>query len=195
MSNENSALVSGVEDVRESETSSPDLFSTTHKGSVNLWTKLSLVPVFGVWIALKYCRGDLQDVAEAKTPFRVAMWVIGVYFGVIYLVTDFGGRILKDVVPLAKDNTNWAWSWLISTNFTMSLALMMMLMGSSDYVARQAIEPLMFMFLYNMRNTWINFFGVGAPVDGLNWLSFADGALIWPSAGCVFYQYFEFQEK
>lgn len=172
-----------------------DTWSTDHRGSVNLYTKLSLIPVFGIWLALKYCRGELMESCEVQTPFRIAMFVIGVYFSVIYLITDFGGKILKEVVPLPQDNNNWAWSWLIGTNFTMSLALLMMLTASMNTVSRPVVEALMFMFLYNMRNTWINFFAVGAPVPGLNWFSFVDGSLIWPSAACVFHQYFKFATK
>lgn len=46
------------------------------------------------------------------------------------------------------------------------------------------------MFLYNVRNSFINFFQIGVPepTGGYGWLSVMDASIIWPASAAVLYQ-------
>ena len=81
-----------------------------------------------------------------------------------------------------------AWSYLVATNFTETIAVLAFLAVQQPTVPTIAVEAVMFMLMYNMRNTFVNFFGWGAPQGG-SYLSLVDGSIIWPIAFCTFYQY------
>jgi len=62
--------------------------------------------------------------------------------------------------------------------------------GSMKKISTVWVTAILFMFIYNCRNSFINFFqiGVPAPTGEYGWLSVMDGSIIWPATAAIGYQ-------
>lgn len=164
-------------------------------GKDPLLFKGGLLVVFLLWGALK--RGSKSRLPETTVtkPFRLTMLIIGAYFSTAAAVCDLAGLSFPpwEEIPPIPDSPNWIWANMIATNFTFSLGLMYLAIAfQATKIPTYLTEAILFTFIYNMRNSPTNFFGIGNPhaVSGTyGWLSLVDAALIWPAAACVFYQY------
>ena len=169
---------------------------TPQLGKDPLYFKGGLVVVFLLWgLIKKYGSNAALAETTVTKPFRITMLIIGIYFSTAAAVCDFAGLSFPpwEKIPQIPDAPNWIWANMIATNFTFSLGLMYIAIAvQATKIPTYLTEAILFTFIYNMRNTPTNFFGIGNPhhVSGTyGWLSFVDAALIWPAASCVFYQY------
>ena len=157
-----------------------------------LLLKGSLVVVFAVWLTLKFQTRSYQEEAEVTRPFRIAMYVVGAYFVLAGFLVDFLDLVFPPwVTPVPiTNNENWIWAKLIATNFTFTLGLMFLAMGGLKKINTVWLTAILFMFLYNVRNSFINFFQIGVPepTGGYGWLSVLDGSIIWPATAAILYQ-------
>jgi hypothetical protein len=156
--------------------------------------KGGLLVVFTLWGVIKAIGGNVDETPVTK-PFRLTMLIIGFYFSAAAAVCDFAGLSFppREEIPPIPDAPNWIWANMIATNFTFSLGLMYIAIAlQATTIPTYLTEAILFTFIYNMRNSPTNFFGVGNPhaKEGqYGWLSLVDAALIWPAAACVFYQW------
>ena len=166
--------------------------------------KGSLVLVFIVWLIIKNkSRKGLSETTVTK-PFRIAMYAVGIYFLVEGFLVDFLDIMFPpwaDVPPI-PDNENWVWAKLVATNFTFTLGLMFLSIAISvDKISTVWVTAILFMFIYNVRNSFINFFEIGVPepTGGYGWLAVFDASIIWPATAAVVYQLLQaspnFQKK
>ena len=165
-------------------------------GKDALLFKGGIFVVFVLWAAIKkYGSGSRLAETTVTKPFRLTMFIIGVYFSIAAAVCDFAGLSFPpwEEIPQIPDAPNWIWANMIATNFTFSLGLMYVAIAvQATKIPTYLTEAILFTFIYNMRNTPTNFFGIGNPhakIGSYGWLSLVDAALIWPAAACVFYQY------
>ncbi len=155
--------------------------------------KGSLVIVFITWLIIKSkSKGYLAE-ADVTKPFRIAMYVVGVYFLVAGFLVDFLDLVFPpwiEPVPLTN-NENWVWAKLIATNFTFALGLMYLSAGSVKKISTVWVTAILFMFIYNVRNSFINFFQIGVPepTGDYGWLAVMDGSIIWPATAAILYQF------
>eukprot|EP00622_Pseudochattonella_farcimen_P003171 FR738283.1.p1 GENE.FR738283.1~~FR738283.1.p1 ORF type:complete len:167 (+),score=16.37 FR738283.1:291-791(+) len=133
--------------------------------------KLTLVFPYVIWVAA--CSRSRPKEAPVTKPFRIGMMVLGFYFAFISLLSETQHR-----------------HGYSSRNPTlyMTIAVLAYLSVQKPMVPTIVVEAIMFMLLYNMRNTVVNFFGLGAPeCDSMK--SLVDGCVTWPIACCTMHQY------
>ncbi len=156
--------------------------------------KGSLVIVFIIWLIFKFKSKNYLPEAEVTKPFRIAMYSVGVYFLIAGFLIDFLDLVFPPwVEPVPHtNNENWIWAKLIATNFTFALGLIYLAAGGMKKISTPWVTAILFMFIYNCRNSFINFFqiGVPAPTGEYGWLSLMDGSIIWPATAAIIYQLF-----
>lgn len=154
--------------------------------------KGSLVMVFMIWLTLKFQTRSYQEEAEVTQPFRIAMYVVGGYFVLAGFHVDFLDLVFPPwVTPVPiTNNENWVWAKLIAMNVTFTLGLMFLAMGGRKKINTLWLTAILFMFIFNVRNSFINFFQVGVPqpTGGYGWLSVMDRSIIWRATAAILFQ-------
>jgi hypothetical protein len=154
--------------------------------------KGSLVIVFVTWFIIKYESRSYVAEVEVTRLFRIALYTVGVYFLVAGFLVDFLDLVFPPwVEPVPHtSNENWIWAKLIATNFTFALGLMYLGAGGMKKISTVWVTAILFMFIYDVRNSFINFFEVGVPEPSgsYGWLSVVDGSIIWPATAAILYQ-------
>lgn len=154
--------------------------------------KGSLILVFIIWLYVKFKSKNYLPETDVTRPFRIAMYVVGVYFLIAGFLVDFLDLVFPPwVTPVPHtNNENWIWAKLIATNFTFSLGIIYLAAGGMKKISTVWVTAILFMFIYNCRNSLINFFQIGVPeqTGEYGWLSVMDGSIIWPATAAIVYQ-------